>query len=234
MDWHAAETYLAALDAAARRVLLGVLTSPAEVHAAAIGRLPRPRRAPSRCSQLADTDVGWFTDPHPADTTLPPAALPSRDRMRGQRMTVDVLRPSAATHEFRPRCLKAEIERLLDERGDFGRGLLVHALVALLHDIDHGRCPRCQGPLRTVEDEVPVGSRVTSCRCIPLCAACSACEASERSVRGHSSVLDWYGNRAVRHDLELDLEGIGDASRTFVIDTEVRARAHLGGAPSVS
>jgi hypothetical protein len=145
-------------------------------------------------------------------------------------MSVDVLRSSSATHEFRPRCLKSEIERLLDERGDFGRGLLVHALVALLHDIDHERCPRCQGPLRTAEGEMPVGSRVTSCRCIPLCAACGAYETSERAVGGHSSVLDWYGSRAVRHDLERDLEGIDEASRTFVIDlTQARARAHLGG-----
>ena len=129
-------------------------------------------------------------------------------------MTVELLRSSVATHGFRPRCLKAEIERLLDERGDFKRGLLVHAFVALVHDIDDGRCPRCQGPLRAAEDEEPVGSRVTSCRCIPLCAACSACEASERSVGGHSSVLDWYGSRAVRHDLERDLEGIAEHRRT--------------------
>jgi hypothetical protein len=39
MDWPAAETYLAALDAEARRTLLGILTSPREVRADAIGRL---------------------------------------------------------------------------------------------------------------------------------------------------------------------------------------------------
>jgi hypothetical protein len=39
MDWPAAETYLAALDADSRRTLLGILTSPAEVRAKAIGRL---------------------------------------------------------------------------------------------------------------------------------------------------------------------------------------------------
>jgi hypothetical protein len=39
MDWPAAETYLAALDADARRTLLGILTSPSEVRADAIGRL---------------------------------------------------------------------------------------------------------------------------------------------------------------------------------------------------
>jgi hypothetical protein len=37
--WPAAETYLAALDADARRTLLGILTSPSEIRAAAIGRL---------------------------------------------------------------------------------------------------------------------------------------------------------------------------------------------------
>lgn len=124
-------------------------------------------------------------------------------------MTVDLLRSSEATHAFRPGCLKAEIERLLDERGDFKRGLLVHAYVALVNDIDDGRCPRCQGPL-TVEGEMPEGSRVTSCRCIPLCAACSDCETSERAVGGHSSVLDWYASRAVRYDLERDLEVIAE------------------------
>jgi hypothetical protein len=37
VDWPAAETYLAALDADARRTLLGILTSPSEVRADAIG-----------------------------------------------------------------------------------------------------------------------------------------------------------------------------------------------------
>jgi hypothetical protein len=39
LEWHAAESYLAALDADARRTLLGILTSPPEVRADAIGRL---------------------------------------------------------------------------------------------------------------------------------------------------------------------------------------------------
>jgi hypothetical protein len=39
MGWPAAETYLAALDADARRTLLGILTSPSDIRAAAIGRL---------------------------------------------------------------------------------------------------------------------------------------------------------------------------------------------------
>ncbi|MDP9345759.1 MAG: hypothetical protein M3P44_08555 [Actinomycetota bacterium] len=39
MDWPAGETYLASLDAGARRTLLSILTSPSEVRADAIGRL---------------------------------------------------------------------------------------------------------------------------------------------------------------------------------------------------
>jgi hypothetical protein len=37
--WEAAESYVAALDADARRTLLGILTSPPETRAEAIGRL---------------------------------------------------------------------------------------------------------------------------------------------------------------------------------------------------
>jgi len=83
--------------------------------------------------------VGRLTDAHRRDTATRPLTLPSRDRMRGQAMDADVLRSSSATHEFRPRCLKAEIERHLDERGDIDRGILIHALVGLLDDNDHGR-----------------------------------------------------------------------------------------------
>jgi hypothetical protein len=39
MDWPAAEPYLAALTPDARRTLLGILTSPSEIRATAIGRL---------------------------------------------------------------------------------------------------------------------------------------------------------------------------------------------------
>jgi hypothetical protein len=39
MDWPAAQSYLDALDADARRTLLGILTSPSDVRAEAIGRL---------------------------------------------------------------------------------------------------------------------------------------------------------------------------------------------------
>ena len=39
MAWDAAEAFVAALDADARRTLLVILTSPSEVRAEAIGRL---------------------------------------------------------------------------------------------------------------------------------------------------------------------------------------------------
>jgi len=78
-----------------------------------------------------------------------------------------------------------------------------------------------------LEGEVPVGSRVTSCRCIPLCADCGERETSERAVGGRTSVLDWYEGRGVREDLELDLEGIDGRARTFIIDlSSLQDRAH--------
>jgi hypothetical protein len=43
-------------------------------------------------------------------------------------------------------------------------------LVAL---IDAGTCPRCEIPLPKA-DELPAGSRVTDCRCIPICRLCGS------------------------------------------------------------
>ena len=109
------------------------------------------------------------------------------------------------THDFRPECLRAELDHHLDEHGDVDRGALAHALVALLHDIDHGACPRCQGPLRTADDRDPVGSRVRACHCIAICADCGDRETKEMQVGVRYPVFDWYRDREVRADLLRDL-----------------------------
>lgn len=133
-------------------------------------------------------------------------------------MTDTPLRARFATHPFRPRCLRSELERHLDQHGETGRGVVAHALVGLLHDIDHVACPRCQGPLRTSQDEIAGGSRVTSCRCIPICAECEARETKEASIGVVYSVFDWYNDRAVREDVERDLAELEADQRSFVID----------------
>ena len=119
------------------------------------------------------------------------------------------------THDFRPECVRAELERHLDLQGDVERGVLAHALVALLHDIDHGACPRCQGPIRTADGRDPVGSRVRACRCIPICALCGDLEEKEMEVGDRYAVFDWFRDREVRADLERDLgESPFDLTRT--------------------
>lgn len=69
----------------------------------------------------------------------------------------------SGAHPFRLQCL-AEVLRI--EVGDENDDLALE-LVAL---IDAGRCPRCGRPI--TEREIASGSRMTSCRCIPVCAAC--------------------------------------------------------------
>lgn len=48
----------------------------------------------------------------------------------------------------------------------------------IVWDIEHGRCPRCEGPLPTGR-EFPAGSRITSCRTIPICRSCGIDESHE-------------------------------------------------------
>ncbi len=39
-----------------------------------------------------------------------------------------------------------------------------------------GTCPRCHGPLPDGAPELPAGSRLTRCRCIPICGPCGTDE----------------------------------------------------------
>jgi hypothetical protein len=108
--------------------------------------------------------------------------------------------------------------------------VLGHTLAGLLHDIDHDACPRCQGRSRTSPTEIPAGSRVTSCRCIPICAECEARETKEASIGVVYSVFDWYQDRAVREDVERDLAELDANQRTFVVDlTSFDDRGHPVG-----
>ena len=133
-------------------------------------------------------------------------------------MTDESLRARFATHPFRPRCLRSELERHLDQHAEAGRGVVAHALVGLLHDIDHGACPRCQGPLWAAPGAIAGGSRATSCRCIPICAECEARETKEASIGVVYSVFDWYNDRAVREDVERDLAELDADQGSFVTD----------------
>jgi hypothetical protein len=48
----------------------------------------------------------------------------------------------------------------------------------IIDDIKNGRCPRCWGSLPT-PPEFPAGSRITTCRSIPICGRCGSDEVHE-------------------------------------------------------
>jgi len=48
----------------------------------------------------------------------------------------------------------------------------------IVWDIEHGLCPRCEGPLPTMPG-FPAGSRITACRSIPICGRCGLDEVFE-------------------------------------------------------
>ncbi|MEO8292971.1 MAG: hypothetical protein ABI635_07495 [Actinomycetota bacterium] len=136
------------------------------------------------------------------------------------------MRARFATHPFRPRCLRSELERHLDRHGQVDDGVVGHALAGLLHDIDRDVCPRCQGALGTPAGRLSPGSRVTSCRCIPICERCEERETQEASIGAVYSVFDWYHDRAVRAEVERDLAQLDANERSFVVglsDLEDRA-----------
>lgn len=60
----------------------------------------------------------------------------------------------------------------------------------IIWNIEHGRCPRCEGPL-PVMPEYPAGSRITKCRSIPICGPCGTDEVYEQLGDGLSSAGAW-------------------------------------------
>lgn len=60
----------------------------------------------------------------------------------------------------------------------------------IINNIEAGRCPRCERPLPTMP-EYPAGSRITSCRSIPICGRCGTDEVYEQLSAGLSSAAWW-------------------------------------------
>jgi hypothetical protein len=93
-------------------------------------------------------------------------------------------------HPFRP-------QHLIDELADYYSSecpedpeyvreeFAVPEAEGLIRAIDRGECPRCGGPLADAEHPGwdPAGSRMTDCRCIPICSTCGFDEATWPGVR---------------------------------------------------
>jgi hypothetical protein len=76
------------------------------------------------------------------------------------------IRTFSGTHAFDPTVL---VDTDADEQGNADD---------IIWNIEHGRCPRCEGQLPTMP-EFPGGSRITKCRTIPICGPCGSDESYE-------------------------------------------------------
>jgi hypothetical protein len=80
----------------------------------------------------------------------------------------------SGVHEFRVACLREAVtlayreDEVEDRRAD-------DLLEGIIEGIREGRCPRCGGDYKA--DEIPAGSRLTACRCVPVCTDCGRNEA---------------------------------------------------------
>lgn len=135
----------------------------------------------------------------------------------------------SGAHPFRPQCLAEMPNEPLD--GD--------RIAEIVNMIDAGRCPRCDGPLPDGKPIRPAGSRVTSCRCIPVCGPCGdaepfhgvhpwdwplddydvADEATAREDRMKGATLAHFGSDSDGSPVMIDETGV----------TEVKLRPHPGG-----
>lgn len=79
-----------------------------------------------------------------------------------------MMRTVSGAHPFRPQCAASAASASSAEAAE-----------EITRNVDRGRCPRCLGPLPR-SPIVPAGSRVTDCRCVPVCETCGAHEARAR------------------------------------------------------
>jgi hypothetical protein len=84
------------------------------------------------------------------------------------------IRSFSGTHEFFPQCLAG----LLDDWPE--------QVDSITEEIRTGWCPRCSERLPD-QPTMPAGSRITSCRCVPICGPCGEDEA----VTGVYHPGDW-------------------------------------------
>lgn len=98
-------------------------------------------------------------------------------------------RSFSGTHEFRPGCVAVLIQNVWAELGLDQPVAGENFAARVTAYVNAGQCPRCEDD---IADEVPAGSRVTQCRCIPICPACGVDEAYQPGLgRRLSPVWEW-------------------------------------------
>lgn len=82
----------------------------------------------------------------------------------------------SGTHPYRERCLASRVQADASDGADVYYSDVAEQVHELDEAIAQGQCPRCGQGLP--DHRPPAGSRVTACRCVPICPACGADEAT--------------------------------------------------------
>jgi hypothetical protein len=152
-----------------------------------------------------------------------------------------VINSFSGAHPFRPQCIITELEDADPDEflPEFAAISPVDRAHAMTVGMDHGFCPRCLGPLPE-EPIKPAGSRITSCRCVPVCGQCGEDEVLLAMGGTAPSITLW----PVRRTLMLERLGVwrqaatagviaGGADGPVVIEetgvTKVKAGPPSGG-----
>ena len=150
-------------------------------------------------------------------------------------------RSFSGAHPFRPQCV---IDAIVSVWAAADADLDVKDMArdnaaTITTKIDGGVCPRCDDPLDLGNT---AGSRVTRCRCVPVCPACGADEAHQGLLRtGLSAPWRWpirRGDRTKRRNKVASRSSLAPlvmgegGSMSLLTDkgvSEVRMRPHPGG-----
>ncbi len=129
------------------------------------------------------------------------------------------MRSFSGTHDFRPSCLLAALIEDLAGDVEGATTLQAHAeaqLESLVAMLEAQACPRCGAEL--AHEQFNAGSRITSCRCIPVCSQCGGSEASTLA-----SPVEW--------PLTDQTHAVRLRRQTYVVDGagNVRARPRFPG-----
>lgn len=90
------------------------------------------------------------------------------------------LRSFSGTHDYNPEHVIRSIVEEWQLEGidveDHARDVLVPRITA---DLSEGLCPRCRQTLARFDGDRGAGSRLTPCRCVPICGPCGSDEANQ-------------------------------------------------------
>src|ERR1035437_10111562 len=148
----------------------------------------------------------------------------------------------SGAHPFRPQCV---IDAIVTEWAQDGLDMTKRSTelaATITVKIDGGTCPRCDGALDLGNT---AGSRMTLCRCVPICPACGADELNQGILgNGLSQTWRWplrKGDITRRRNKAAQLPGAlvtgfvsagADGKVTMLTEdgaSELRMRPHPGG-----